>query len=479
MQAGPESVRRPAVAGSFYPGERNSLEQTVRAHLRGAFRPAGRPKALIVPHAGYVYSGPVAATAYAVLEKREPRIERVVLLGPSHRVYVRGLAAPSSASFRTPLGDVPLDRAALESVLSLPQVQVMDEAHALEHSLEVHLPFLQVVLGSFSLVPFSVGNASAEEVAEVLERLWGGPETLIVVSSDLSHYLDYERARRLDAETTRAIEALDPEGLGEESACGRVPIRGLLVVARRRGLACHTVDLRNSGDTQGRRDRVVGYGSYFFEEGGGAGTRGAGGGAAASSHAAGAAQGDAAAAQRSLRDRLVLEVAKRAIDQGVRTGKPFIVDPAAFPPPLREWRAAFVTIEKNGQLRGCIGDLEASRPLVVSVADVAFKAARQDPRFPVVTPEELPELHVHASILTPMQRFPVDSEEELLAKLRPGVDGLLLRDGAARATFLPQVWQSLPEPRDFVAQLKRKAGWPADYWSPTLQVFRYEAESVG
>jgi hypothetical protein len=377
---------------------------------------------------------------------------------------VRGLAAPSTACFRTPLGDVPIDRAALESVLSLPQVHVMDEAHALEHSLEVHLPFLQVVLGSFSLVPFSVGNASAEEVAEVLERLWGGPETLVVVSSDLSHYLDYERAKRLDEETTRAIETLQPEALGEESACGRVPIRGLLEVARRRGLVCRTVDLRNSGDTQGRRDRVVGYGSYFFLE---------------ADAAARTTPEDAASAERALRDRVVLEVARRAVDQGVRTGKPFIVDPAAFPPALREWRAAFVTLEKHGQLRGCIGDLEATRPLVVSVADVAFKAALQDRRFQPVTPDELSELHIHASILTPLQRFPVESEAELLAKLRPGVDGLLLRDGAARATFLPQVWESLSDPRDFVTHLKRKAGWPDHYWSPTLQVFRYEAESVG
>jgi AmmeMemoRadiSam system protein B/AmmeMemoRadiSam system protein A len=475
MQAGPESVRRPAVAGTFYPGERNSLEQTVRSHLRGAFRPTASPKAMIVPHAGYVYSGPVAATAYAVLEKREPPIERVVLLGPSHRVYVRGLAAPSVTSFRTPLGDVPIDRAALESVLSLPQVHVMDEAHALEHSLEVHLPFLQVVLGSFSLVPFSVGNASAEEVAEVLERLWGGPETLVVISSDLSHYLDYERAKRLDEETTRAIETLQPEALGEESACGRVPIRGLLEVARRRGLVCRTVDLRNSGDTQGRRDRVVGYGSYFFLESEPAARAAAGSGPAA----AGTSVGDVASAERALRDRVVLEVARRAVEQGVRMGKPLIVDPAAFPPALREWRAAFVTLEKGGQLRGCIGDLEATRPLVVSVADVAFKAALHDRRFQPVTPDELSELHVHASILTPLQRFPVESEAELLAKLRPGVDGLLLRDGAARATFLPQVWESLSDPRDFVTHLKRKAGWPDDYWSPTLQVFRYEAESVG
>lgn len=473
MEQTASSTRPPAVAGTFYPADRAVLERTVRGHLAQAWRPGGHPKAVIVPHAGYVYSGPVAATAYAALQDREPPIERVVLLGPSHRVFVEGLAVPSVDSFRTPLGDVPLDRDALESVLSLPQVHVVDRAHALEHSLEVHLPFLQVVLGRFSLVPFSVGQASPEEVAEVLERLWGGPETLVLVSSDLSHYLDYERARALDTETTRAIEQLDPDGLCEESACGRVPVRGLLLTARRRGLACKTVDLRNSGDTAGGRERVVGYGSYFFLEPEAAAERAQG------DSEAKVPGNDTKASGSALRDRLVLEVARRAVEQGARMGQPLIVDVAAFPPALREWGAAFVTLQKQGQLRGCIGDTEAFRSLVVSVADVAFRAARSDPRFPPVGEDELAEIDLHVSILTPLERVAVGSEGELLATLRPGVDGLLLRDGRARATFLPAVWETLPEPLDFLIHLKRKAGWPADYWSDTLEVFRYQAEKIG
>jgi AmmeMemoRadiSam system protein B len=254
------------VAGLFYPSDRRELEQSVRGYLGTADRGEHEapPKALIAPHAGYVYSGPIAASAYARLEPVAERIERVVLLGPAHRVFLRGLAAPRSAVFTTPLGDVPVDREAIELVLPLPQVRLDDAPHAPEHSLEVHLPFLQLVLGDFSLVPLAVGDASAEEVAEVLELLWGGPETLIVISSDLSHYYDYATARRLDAETTRAIEALRPEDLGAESACGRVAIGGLLVAARRHGLRAHTVDVRSSGDTAGPRDEVVGYGAYVF-----------------------------------------------------------------------------------------------------------------------------------------------------------------------------------------------------------------------
>jgi AmmeMemoRadiSam system protein B len=260
-------TRPPAVAGRFYPADPEALARDVRAHLATA-APAdpatGSPKALIVPHAGYLYSGPIAGSAYRALAARPQRIERVVLLGPSHRVALRGLAAPDADAFASPLGDVPIDRACLAELLALPQVCVLDSAHAAEHSLEVQLPFLQCALGAFRLVPLSVGDAEPEAVAEVLERAWGGPETLIVVSSDLSHYHDYATARRLDAQTSAAIEALDPSGVGPQAACGRVPVRGLLLAARRARLRARTLDLRSSGDTAGSRERVVGYGAYVF-----------------------------------------------------------------------------------------------------------------------------------------------------------------------------------------------------------------------
>jgi hypothetical protein len=263
-------VRAPAVAGTFYPADPRALAAAVDAYLETARRTrrappdAAPPKALIAPHAGYVYSGPVAAAAYVEVEALRDVARRVVLLGPSHRVPLRGLAASTAEVFVTPLGDVPVDTEAILAIAHLPQVKRLDAPHEWEHSLEVQLPFLQRVLGGFRLVPISVGEATPDEVAEVLEVLWGGRETLIVVSSDLSHYHDYETARRLDARTTRAIEALEPEGLDEESACGRVPARGLLVAARRHDLRARTLDLQNSGDTAGSRDEVVGYGSYAF-----------------------------------------------------------------------------------------------------------------------------------------------------------------------------------------------------------------------
>jgi len=258
-------IREPAVAGMFYPDNPAQLHRMITEFLDQVpevSEPA--PKAIIAPHAGYVYSGPVAATAYARIRRARKQIRRVVLLGPSHRVGFPGLATSTADTFRTPLGDIPVDKEVVKRLNDLPQVRSLDQAHMLEHSLEVHLPFLQECLDEFSLVPLVVGDAGAEEVAEVLEMLWGGDETLIVISSDLSHYHDYATARAMDQATSDAIVAMQPEGIGYEGACGRNPVNGLLSLARKKHLHAETIDLRSSGDTAGARDQVVGYGAYIF-----------------------------------------------------------------------------------------------------------------------------------------------------------------------------------------------------------------------
>jgi len=260
-------IRDPAVAGFFYPDDAGDLRATVETLLKRAGRPRREraPKALIAPHAGYVYSGAVAASAYARLLPYRDRYERVVLLGPCHRVAFGNLAMSGADVFRTPLGDVPLDKAAI-AALDAGKVRVFEPAHELEHSLEVHLPFLQVILGKFTLVPLVVGDATSERVAEVLETLWDGDETLIVISSDLSHYLAYDKARARDRDTCVAIEHLDAQRIGHEDACGAIPVGGLLLEARRHGMQVTTLDLRNSGDTAGSKDRVVGYGAWMLVE---------------------------------------------------------------------------------------------------------------------------------------------------------------------------------------------------------------------
>lgn len=272
-------IREAAVAGSFYPADATELREMVQRMLDASAGPAalGAPQALVVPHAGYVYSGPVAAAAYALLYRQRRRYRRVLLLGPSHQVPLSGMALSSADGFRTPLGVVPLDRpliaalgATLGNVPRHPAVGVLDAAHRSEHSLEVQLPFLQVALDEFSLVPVVVGDVEPEAVAEVIECFWTGPETLPIVSSDLSHYLAYAQAQRRDRDTCRAIEALDAAGVDHAGACGATPLRGLLLAAARRGLRAVTLDLRNSGDTAGGpatgMDRVVGYGAWMFVE---------------------------------------------------------------------------------------------------------------------------------------------------------------------------------------------------------------------
>lgn len=259
-----DAIRPPAVAGAFYPREARDLKSQVEAYLAAARAPeVAPPKAIIAPHAGYMYSGAIAASIYARLAPLRGRISRVVLAGPAHRVYVTGAAVPGARAFASPLGDVRLDPQALAALLALPFVEQSDRAHALEHSLEVHLPFLQAVLGEFSLVPIVVGDASPAQMARILETVWGGDETLVVVSSDLSHFLPYEAARARDRNTADAILRLEPR-LEPEEACGAAPINGLLEVARRRGLTPELVDIRNSGDTAGDRDRVVGYAAFAF-----------------------------------------------------------------------------------------------------------------------------------------------------------------------------------------------------------------------
>ena len=447
-----EKIRRPAVAGAFYPGDSDTLsrelgdmlEQTAEAAPAPAF-----PKILIVPHAGYIYSGPVAASGYERLRQAKGIVKRVVLLGPVHRVPVRGLALPGAAAFDTPLGRIPVDAEAAASIRPMPQVVESPQAHALEHSLEVQLPFLQRVLGEFSLVPLAVGDATPEEVAQVLERLWGGPETVIVISSDLSHYLPYDDARRVDSATAKSILGFDTR-ISHQQACGATPVTGALIAAKRHGLTGQLLDLRNSGDTAGGRDQVVGYGSFAFFEG--------------------------QARYGAEHGAVLLKLARDSI--GAALG----INPAPAIPAelwLKIPRATFVTLKKDHDLRGCIGSLEARRPLAEDVIANARAAAFKDPRFAPLARAEFDAINIEVSLLSPPKRLLFEDHAGLIRQLRPGEDGIILEYGdeaaGRHATFLPQVWENLPDPEQFIAQLKHKAGIAADVPTARCKVWRYGA----
>jgi MEMO1 family protein len=458
------AVRPAAVAGQFYPGDAEALARTVDWCLRHAAGPAPDsalpppttpPKLLLVPHAGYVYSGPIAGSAYALLAPWRDRIRRVVLLGPTHRVATRGLAAPRSDAFATPLGQVAIDRAALDALSDLPQVGLSDAVHAEEHSLEVQLPFLQRALDDFTLVPLAVGRAAPEDVAAVLERLWGGEDTLIVISSDLSHYLPYAQAQATDQATIERVLRLDPR-LDHDEACGATPLAGALIAARRHGLQTRLLDLRNSGDTSGDRRRVVGYAAVAFEP--------------RAAHTVRAAAGDGAQSDDPDLGAALLARARNAIAQalGVAPG------PAPAHPALHETGATFVTLKRAGELRGCIGTLHAQRTLHEDVQAHALAAAFDDPRFEPLAREEFASLHIEVSVLGAAEPLTVASEAEARDALRRGIDGVILEWRGRRATFLPQVWEQLPSPAAFLRALKLKAGLPPDFWAEDLRLARYE-----
>ena len=436
-----QTVREPAVAGFFYPGDRDVLADQVDGYLAGAAVPDKYSRLLIAPHAGYDYSGSFAAEAYRALD---PEVHRILILGPTHRVGIAGMALAGADAHATPLGLVETDPELTSLLERLPGVVTSPVVHAQEHSLEVHLPFLQRVLDNFTVVPLAVGNASAKDVARVIEKALDLPGTAVVVSSDLSHYNPVALARELDKRTVAQI-LNRAEPLSSSDACGVFPVNGLMHFANDRGWEGELLSLGNSADTAGDDRSVVGYASIaWYPQADGDGLLGV--------------------ARKVLGDALDVQVPE--------TGSAAEGDDSP--------GASFVTLSMNGQLRGCIGSLQPVRGLVDDVAANAKAAAFGDPRFPPLTPGELPSVDIQVSVLSSPE-YLVDGpaeEEPLLAMLKPGVHGVVWTGGGGHATFLPQVWGQLPEPAEFLRQLKRKAGVPEDYWGQDVRLQVYTVAST-
>ena len=567
------TVRPPAVAGLFYPSNPAILTETVDALLSEAQTPKEYSRAIIAPHAGYVYSGAIAATAYRALD---PETKRVIVLGPTHRVGIEGMALTGAQFQRTPLGDIPTDDEMTKVLEGLDAVITAPIVHAQEHSIEVHLPFLQRYLSNeFTVVPVAVGRASSDEVAAVIDAAWRLPDTAVVVSSDLSHFLPYDVAKRVDAGTLTQIVARGP-ALTPDQACGAYPVSGMMRFAAIKGLQAHILAAANSGDTAGDKARVVGYPAVAWYPSGGAdegegvavedaqqaqvdsselrtdkkdgdtvspvpaeGDRDEGDGksegvsavpgktdldmgavnSSGSDPVTGSGSRDESKSQgrvQTSHSEPPVTVADSSVENAgaksptmeaapslpdgpspsplVRKAynaiarelgapempaeTPDLVDKVAEDIAFAAPGATFVTLHLNEQLRGCVGSLVAHRPLGQDVEANARAAAFGDSRFPPLSAEEFAHINLEVSELTPAQPLwpegEAPPEENLLLRLRPGIDGVIVEYGPWRATFLPQVWDQLPEPRDFLAHLKAKAGLPIDFWSPQIRVSVYQ-----
>ena len=451
-----QTIRPPAVAGRFYPDDPEELRKTVRTLLRDApdVGIQGTIRGLVSPHAGYIYSGIVAAAGYRQIALST---RTVILIGPSHRFPLKGPSIPTVTAYQTPLGDVRLAQLAFK-LQKLPIFESVPEAHKREHSLEVQLPFLQVMLKDFKIVPILINSGDPKALAEVLAPHIDN-DTLIVASTDLSHYYPYERAVSMDRICTSAITNAEFSRMPLCEACGKRAVMTLMHIAEIKNWDAKLIDYKNSGDTAGGKDNVVGYASIAFV--------------------------DRKEMSKKMKESIsiqdkkaLLRLARSAIEamlvDGVKVERP------GTSPILKEDRGCFVTLHKYGQLRGCIGTIEPVCSLVECVEKNAQNAAFKDPRFQRLSAEELPELDIEVSILSVPERLNFKDGDDLKRQLRPNVHGVILSREMHSSTFLPQVWEQLPDKELFLEHLCLKGGMPATAWKdPATNVEVYQAEVFG
>ena len=450
-------IRPAAVAGMFYPGGADELREMVRTFFKDArgVKVPGKIRGLVSPHAGYIYSGIVAAAGYRQID---PSTRTVILLGPSHRFPLRGTSIPEVRAYRNPLGDVRLARLA-STLLGSPGFESVPEAHRAEHSLEVQLPFLQVMLKGFEIVPVLTNSSDPKALATTLAP-YIGEDTLVVASSDLSHFYSYETAVSLDRICTTAISNCKFSDMPLCEACGKQAVLTLMHIAKIKGWQGILIDYRNSGDTAGGKNRVVGYASIAFV--------------------------DRKEMTMTIKETLstqdreaLLKFARSAIEarlvKGAKVDRPRQVSSV-----LNELRGCFVTLHKHGQLRGCIGTIEPICSLLECVERNAQSAAFDDPRFPTLNADELKEIDIEISVLSVPEPLSFNDGEDLKRKLEPNLHGVILSRGAHRSTFLPQVWKQLPEKEQFLEHLCLKGGMSPKAWQdPETRVEVYEAEVFG
>lgn len=461
-------TRVPAVAGLFYPADVYQLSNVVDGYLSQASSTlTPRPHMMVVPHAGYQYSAAVAAAAYKKLLPFQNEIKKVILIGPSHRVALRGAALSTAAQFSTPLGTLPTDEEITAKLAEIPGFGYNDKAHAEEHSLEVQLPFLQKVLGKkFTIVPLVYGQIDPADLAAALAPYLSRNDTLLVFSADLSHYLDYNTAKAIDGRTVEMVDL--QQELESHQSCGATGINAALQLAKKFAFQPRLMDMANSGDVTGERDSVVGYASWIFDKKN----------QPEKPHTPLEQETDNLRFFAKHYGTKLMQIAETALNVAVKSDKYFEPSRRDFDDLLFNKGAAFVTLTKNGELRGCIGTLLPKQAIARDIAANTYAAALEDSRFPPVTVEELPELKISLSLLTGFEPISYTSEQNLLDQLQPGVDGLVIRDGDRQALFLPSVWAQLPDKQDFLNNLKLKAGFSPSFWSSQIKAYRFRTVEI-
>lgn len=442
-------IKSPSVAGTFYPGSKEELiSQLNTFEQNNSHDYEYQTRVIIVPHAGYVYSGQLASSAFQYLDKS---VKNVFIFAPPHRVPVRDIALSSFDKWATPLGEIKINTRVNEELVNEFGFEFYDEAFSQEHSAEVQVPFIQKYLTDVKIIPILVGNI--ESVEKIITRYYGDSENAFVISSDLSHFYKSNEAKRIDLKTAEMIEEFDTEKFEHERACGAVGILGLINFIQNSDnkYSLIRVGMYNSGDVTGDESRVVGYGSWFLYEG---------------------ARNEFI---KKYFSEFVIDVCKKSILAGLEKEN---VKLDRIPPVFGQLGACFVTLEKNGDLRGCIGSIIAHRWLIDDLAQNAQNSAFSDPRFQPLKKHEFDELEIDVSLLSTPEKMSFKDEQDLLNQIKPFLDGIIIKDKGYQSVYLPSVWEQLPEKEMFLKSLKIKAGMTPEHFSSTFEAYRYTTEYI-
>ena len=459
-------VREMAVAGLFYPASIYQLDKDLDGYLEHVPSDlSARAHIMVVPHAGYKYSAQVAAHAYKRLLPFKKDITKVFILGPSHRALFKGVALSSAASFKTPLGIVKTNKKITDELAQNALFAINDQAHENEHALEVQMPFLQKTLDDFTIVPMLYGQAEPKDIAAALLPYLKNDDTILIISADLSHYLKYDEAKKADNKTAEQIAKSEP--LAEHQSCGATGINTAMILAKKLGFVPKLLDMANSGDASGERAKVVGYGAWAYEEV--EEEKELSGIELEEQHLQNFARHNKEALLSIVRNALNLAAEKHEIYHPNRND---------FNDVLFNRGASFVTLKKNNRLRGCIGSLLPINAIAVDLANNTFAAAMNDARFSPVTQDELKDIEFSIALLTNFEEMEFNSEQDLLSKIKPNIDGILIKDGERQGLFLPAVWKEIPDKQEFLTELKIKAGLSPTYWSDRVKVFRFRTVEI-